>query len=103
MQIWTIGHSIRSIEEFIAASQWYKIGLVADVCRFPGSRRNPQFGREALRHSLGDRGIEYGHFPELGGRRRPRPDSQNTGWRSLAFMVTLTTWKLANFTPALNV
>jgi uncharacterized protein (DUF488 family) len=85
MEIWTIGHSIRSIEEFIGALQSYRIGLVADVRRFPGSRRNPQFGHEALRQSLGDSGIGYGHFPELGGRRRPRPDSQNTGWHSLAF------------------
>ncbi len=59
--------------------------LVADVRMFPGSRRHPQFGREALAKSLADAGIGYEHFPELGGRRKTSPDSKNTAWRNESF------------------
>ena len=52
---------------------------------FPGSKRYPQFNKENLADSLGKIGIRYDHFPELGGRRRPNPDSQNTAWRNEAF------------------
>ena len=53
--------------------------------RFPGSRRHPQFGRDALAASLGAASIAYAHFVDLGGRRDPAPDSINTGWRLDAF------------------
>jgi uncharacterized protein (DUF488 family) len=59
--------------------------VVADVRRFPGSRRHPQFGRESLAASLRESGIGYEHFPELGGRRQARPDSPNGAWRNSAF------------------
>ena len=52
---------------------------------FPGSKRYPQFGREALTKSLGEHGIRYEHFPELGGQRKPKPDSKNTAWRNASF------------------
>lgn len=84
-KIWTIGHSTHSVEEFIAMLQAHGIGLVADVRQFPGSRRYPQFGREAPQASLCDAGIAYLHFPELGGRRKTSPDSRNTAWRHEAF------------------
>lgn len=61
------------------------VQLVADVRRFPGSRRHPHFAREPLAAFLRTRDIEYRWMPELGGRRTPRPDSQNTGWRVAAF------------------
>jgi uncharacterized protein (DUF488 family) len=62
------------------------IRLVADVRRFPGSRRCPQFGRESLEQSLSGVGIGYRHFPELGGRRgKRRDDSPNRAWRVDAF------------------
>ena len=83
--IWTVGHSTRSIDEFIALLQHYRIEAVADVRRFPGSRRLPQFGQEALRASLRSAGIEYQLFTELGGRRRPLPDSPNSAWRNSSF------------------
>jgi uncharacterized protein (DUF488 family) len=85
IEIWTIGHSTRSGEEFIALLQRAQIEAVADVRRFPGSRRYPQFGQGQLSGALGKSGIEYFHFPDLGGRRRPRPDSPNTAWRNEAF------------------
>ena len=84
-RIWTIGHSTRTIEEFIAALQAHGIKLVADVRLLPGSRRYPQFNKEMLATSLSDRGIGYEHFPELGGRRKPCKDSRNTAWRNDAF------------------
>jgi len=84
-KIWTIGHSTRTIEEFIGALQAHGIKLVADVRLLPGSKRYPQFNKEELAKSLIDCGINYEHFPELGGRRRPRKDSVNTAWRNDAF------------------
>ena len=83
--IWTIGHSTRTIEEFIALLHLQGIRLLADVRRFPGSRRHPQFGQQALSESLAAAGIEYVHFAELGGRRLAQPDSPNTIWRNEAF------------------
>ena len=85
IQIWTIGHSTRSLEEFIALLQENKITALADVRQFPGSRRFPHFGREQLAKSLAAAGIEYFHFLELGGRRKARADSPNNAWRHPAF------------------
>jgi uncharacterized protein (DUF488 family) len=84
-KVWTIGHSTRTIEEFIETLRAHGIKVVADVRLLPGSRRYPQFNKEALASSLMDKGIAYEHFPELGGRRRPRKDSRNTAWRNEAF------------------
>jgi uncharacterized protein (DUF488 family) len=61
------------------------IKQLADIRRFPGSRRHPQFGKEALAASLGAAGISYRHFPALGGLRRARPDSINTAIRHAGF------------------
>jgi uncharacterized protein (DUF488 family) len=83
--IWTIGHSTRSIEEFLGALKAHGIEAVADVRSLPGSRRYPHFDSEPLARTLGEAGIEYHWIPALGGRRRARPDSPNTAWRSEAF------------------
>ena len=83
--IWTIGHSTRNIETFLALLEENGIKLVADVRSLPGSKRYPQFNKEALAESLNGRGIRYEHFPELGGRRKTRPDSRNTTWRNASF------------------
>ena len=83
--IWTIGHSTRTPEEFLALLAAYSIEAIADVRRFPGSRRWPQFARDALAQSLPTHGIGYQWFPQLGGRRSTRPDSPNTAWRNAAF------------------
>jgi uncharacterized protein (DUF488 family) len=84
-RIWTIGHSTRTIEDFIGALQANEIKLVADVRFLPGSKRYPQFNKEELAKSLRQDGIDYEHFPELGGRRKARKDSRNTAWRNEAF------------------
>ncbi len=83
--VWTIGHSTRSLEEFIKALQAHSITCLVDVRSFPGSRRNPQFAKEALSHSLASAGIAYLHLPKLGGRRRSWVDSRNVAWRNEAF------------------
>lgn len=61
------------------------VPLLVDVRRFPGSRRHPQFSREALARSLEAAGIAYRHEPDLGGRRDPAPDSPNVAWRNAGF------------------
>jgi uncharacterized protein (DUF488 family) len=85
LKLWTIGHSTRSIDEFIEALKSFEIQTLADVRSFPGSRRYPQFNKESLRASLAEAGIEYIHLPELGGRRRAKPDSLNMAWQSKTF------------------
>ena len=85
MRIWTIGHSTRGIDEFISVLNENQIKLLVDVRAFPGSKRYPQFNKEALAKSLNARGIRYEHFSELGGNRKSRPDSRNTAWRNASF------------------
>jgi uncharacterized protein (DUF488 family) len=83
--IFTVGHSTHPIEEFIRILQAHGIKQLVDVRTIPRSRRNPQFNSETLARSLKTGGIEYRHMPGLGGLRRPRPDSRNTGWRNASF------------------
>ena len=83
--VYTIGHSTHPIEEFIAMLQSFSIALVADIRNYPGSRRYPQFNKENLETSLKEKGIDYIHMKDLGGRRKPKPDSVNTNWRHEAF------------------
>ena len=83
--VWTIGHSTRSLEEFIRVLRAHDVEAIVDVRRFPGSRRLPHFNEDPLAAGLGQAGIAYRSVPALGGRRRPAPDSVNTGWRHDAF------------------
>ncbi|NCT68808.1 MAG: DUF488 domain-containing protein [Rhodanobacteraceae bacterium] len=83
--IWTIGHSTHPLDVLVGLLRAQRIECVADVRRFPGSRRHPQFGSEALAAGLPDAGIGYRHFGALGGRRTPQPDSRNGVWRNAAF------------------
>jgi uncharacterized protein (DUF488 family) len=84
--IWTVGHSTRALDEFLALLAGASIGLVADVRRFPGSRRFPHFNTEPLAAELARSGVAYRHYPDLGGRRGWRaPGSPNNAWRVEAF------------------
>jgi uncharacterized protein (DUF488 family) len=83
--VWTVGHSTRSEEEFVQILKAHGVQVLVDVRSFPGSRRYPQFNREALSESLVKAGIEYKHELRLGGRRTPRADSHNTAWRNAQF------------------
>jgi uncharacterized protein (DUF488 family) len=83
--VWTVGHSNRPLAEFVRLLQAPGVTLVVDVRKMPGSRRNPQFGRDTLPPALRQAGIGYVHLPGLGGLRRRRPDSPNTGWENASF------------------
>jgi uncharacterized protein (DUF488 family) len=83
--VWTVGHSTRPLEDFLDILAENRIEAVADVRRYPGSRRWPHFAREPLAMALANRGLLYLWLPELGGRRTPRADSPNTAWRSASF------------------
>lgn len=83
--LWTIGHSTRTWEDFEGLLREHRIETLADVRRFAGSRRNPQFSPEAMAPALAEAGIRYRPLPGLGGRRDPLPESPNTAWRVAAF------------------
>lgn len=83
--IYTIGHSTHSAEQFLALLRAHEVRQVADIRTVPRSRRHPHFHADALRTFLGAQGIAYRHFPSLGGLRKPRADSVNSGWRHPGF------------------
>lgn len=81
----TIGHSNRTIEEFIALLWTNEVAEVIDVRTIPRSRHNPQFNLDTLPASLSAAGIEYSHCAGLGGLRHTRADSPNMGWHNTSF------------------
>jgi uncharacterized protein (DUF488 family) len=83
--IYTVGHSTRPLDEFIALLRAHGIGQLVDIRSIPRSRRHPHFSSDALSASLHDAGIIYRHSPALGGMRKPRSDSRNTAWRVEGF------------------
>ena len=83
--IYTIGHSTRSIEEFIALLKHYGVTRLVDIRSVPGSRHNPQYGQAALQESLEERKIGYTYLKELGGWRRGPSGPENAGWRNVSF------------------
>jgi uncharacterized protein (DUF488 family) len=83
--IWTIGHSTRPIEEFLDLLRTYRVETIADVRSFPGSRKYPHYGQQALAATLAAHDLGYAWLPALGGRRRASPDSPNMAWRNAAF------------------
>lgn len=100
--IWTVGHSIRPIDDFLAILESAAIKLLADVRRFPGSRRHPQFNQQPLIESLSAAGIGYRHFVDLGGRRTARLDhSPNDAWRVESFNAYADFMQSAEFLAAL--
>lgn len=86
-RVCSVGHSTRSVDEFLAILQAAGVTRVADVRAIPRSARHPQFNGDQLARSLGAAGIDYYHLPGLGGRRRRPPDgvSRHTLWRVEAF------------------
>ena len=87
-ELFTIGHSTRTIEEFVAMLREGDVTRIVDVRFFPGSRRHPQFGSDALARALASHDIDYKHLRSLGGRRKALKEegrSRNTLWRVEAF------------------
>lgn len=85
MELLTVGHSTHQQDDFLTLLTGAGVEALADVRRYPGSRRLPWFNEDALRTTLPAAGIEYHHLPDLGGRRKPLPNSPNTGWRVAQF------------------
>jgi uncharacterized protein (DUF488 family) len=83
--IYTVGHSTRRLEEFVALLHEHSVQTLVDVRTVPRSRRNPQFNRDALPESLLAAGLDYVHLSGLGGFRATRLDSPNTGWSNDSF------------------
>jgi uncharacterized protein (DUF488 family) len=81
----TIGHSTRTLEEFVQLLEVYGLTLVVDVRTVPRSRHNPQFNKETLPDTLKHYGVKYIHLPEIGGLRHPKHDSVNTAWKNSGF------------------
>jgi uncharacterized protein (DUF488 family) len=83
--VFTVGHSTHSLDEFLLLLKAYSVDMVVDVRTVPRSRHNPQFNKETLPDSLKVAGMKYIHKPELGGLRRPSPDSVNLAWENKSF------------------
>jgi len=84
--LYTVGHGNRSLDELAGILAADDVGRLADVRRFPGSRRQPHVARTVLETELPARGIAYEWWGEtLGGRRSPRPASRHPAWRDPAF------------------
>jgi len=83
--IFTIGHSTRPFHQFLELLQAHGVERVMDIRTIPRSRHNPQYSLDTLGPALNAAGIRYVHLKELGGLRRPKPDSNNAGWRNASF------------------
>jgi uncharacterized protein (DUF488 family) len=99
--IYTIGHSTRPLDDFLALLNAHGIGQLADVRTVPRSRRHPHFTRESLDVSLPAAGIAYRHMAGLGGLRKPRKDSRNMAWRVEGFRGYADYMETADFQQAL--
>ena len=100
--IWTIGHSTRPLDAFLALLARYQVDAIADVRRFPASRRHPHYAGPSLRSSLAAGGVDYRWLPLLGGRRRAAPDSRNTAWRNASFRGYADYVETTEFAEGLN-
>ena len=83
--LYTIGHSTRTLEEFLSLLEVFGIKRLVDVRTVPRSRHVPWFNKETLPAALKPRGILYTHMPKLGGLRHAKKDSPNDGWRNASF------------------
>jgi uncharacterized protein (DUF488 family) len=100
--IYTVGHSTRSADEFVALLTAHHIRRLVDVRTIPRSRHNPQFNSDRLPDTLRQASIEYVHMAALGGLRRPRPDSINLGWRNESFRGYADYMQTEEFSAALE-
>jgi len=100
--IYTIGHSTRTLDDFVALLRAHAVAQLADVRTVPRSRRHPHFAADALARSLRHAGIVYRHLPGLGGLRKPRKDSANSAWRHEGFRGYADYMETAEFERALD-
>ena len=103
-RVWTIGHSNLELADFLALLESHRIEQIADVRRFPASRRHPQFAMESLSDALAASGIEHSWFEDLGGRRRGRgAASPNQGIRNAGFRAYADHMQSSSFVRAFEV
>jgi uncharacterized protein (DUF488 family) len=101
-RLFTIGHSTRSLEQFLGLLAREGATHLVDVRAFPTSARYPHFSRPAFERSLIDAGLRYSHLPSLGGRRRGRRDSHNTQWKNASFRAYADYMETREFNEALE-
>ena len=101
-RVWTIGHSTRTADEFISLLRPQEIDRLADIRTIPQSRRHPHFGRDALSARLAAEGVQYRHFKDLGGLRKPRADSVNGAWKNQAFRGYADHMETAEFAASID-
>ncbi len=101
-EIFTIGHSTHSLDDFIAMLQSFDIQILIDVRRFPFSRKYPWFNQVNLEPELKKRGIDYTHIEELGGRRKIHADSKNMRWRNASFRAYADYMETEEFEQAIS-
>jgi hypothetical protein len=94
-RVLTVGHSTRTLKEFVALLLAHGVKQLVDVRTIPRSRHNPQFNEDRLPRPLRKAGIHYQHMPALGGLRQARPDSINTAWRNASFRGLTTCRRLS--------
>ncbi len=100
--VMTIGHSTRTLQEFIRLLQAHGATCVVDVRTVPRSRHNPQFNKASLPRSLKEISLGYVHMPGLGGLRHARHDSPNLGWQNLSFRGYADYMQTAEFAESLE-
>ena len=83
--VYTVGHSTHNVDQFVSILQSFGITALADIRRFPASRRFPEFNKEPLAANLQQNGIMYTHLEGLGGRRKVQQNSKNDRWRNASF------------------
>jgi len=101
-RIFSLGHSTRGIDEFTDLVREFGVTCLVDVRRFPSSKRHPHFAAGSLAAVLAAAGVEYVHEPDLGGYRKARPDSRNTGWSSGGFRAYADYMNTPEFRAALE-
>ena len=101
-RLFTIGHSTRSLEDFLGLLAREGVTHLVDVRAFPASQRYPQFNGPDLAKSLAAAGIGYFHSSELGGRRQANKDSHNSAWRNDGFRAYADYMETPRFAGALD-
>lgn len=99
--VYTVGHSTHTLEIFISMLQSFGIQALVDIRRFPGSRKFPDFNKDALAAAMQNAGIVYTHLQGLGGRRKVQQNSKNDRWRNTSFRAYADYMETEDFTTAM--
>lgn len=100
--VFTVGHGTLSADAFAALLHEHGVTHLVDIRSFPGSRTNPQFGRDTMAAWLPEHGITYSWAPDLGGRRKPVPDTRHTAWQNASFAAYADHMETPTFRAAIS-